>query len=43
MKSLDSRQKCDVIGQCLQIMKPDEKDRIGRIFDMNRINFHRKM
>ena len=34
MKSQDSWQSCDVIGQCLKVMTPDKIRRIGRIFDI---------
>ena len=34
MKSLDSRQSCDVIEHCLKVMTPDKIRRIGRIFDI---------
>ena len=34
MKSLDSRQWCDVIRHFLKVMTPDKIRRIGRIFDI---------
>ena len=36
MKSLDSRQRCDVIGHCLKVRTPDNIRCIGKIFDIDK-------
>ena len=40
MKSQNSWQSCDVIGQCLKVMTPDKKGDQGIIFDISSSKFN---